>query len=136
MDVMHTRRYSRFVPPHTTKVLLVEDDPDFRAQIVDAFRGRAIDVSVAETAQEAADLLKGDGFTAVLLDLVLRDGDGLAVLQHIRNAGHDLPVIVITGYLTNYISELANFFTQVRLIVTKPYPADQLVANVAAVGAA
>jgi two-component system response regulator RegA len=81
---------------HRRKLLLIEDD---RATFT-ALRGilalRGWDVTVATTVAEAGAAL-GDPVDAVVLDLMLPDGDGLSILERIRREGRDVPVVVTTG---------------------------------------
>ena len=117
------------------RVLMAEDDQTFSAEVAVALRAQGCHVQFARTASEAVALLEEEPFSLVLLDLVLESGDGLAILDRMRKDKRDVPVIVITEHLRSYVSELASFFEQVKLIVAKPYPARALAMNVAALAA-
>jgi two-component system repressor protein LuxO len=78
-------------------VLIVEDSPAL-AQTYTAFLAEAgYTARIASTAREAAVLVARGGFCLVLLDLVLPDGDGLALLGAWRRDGIAVPVVVVTA---------------------------------------
>ena len=80
------------------KILYVEDNPvdiDLTSRV---FRKNAsqINMDTAQSQAEALKIIKGPGFSdydMVLTDMHLQDGDGIAILSHIR--GHSLPVAVV-----------------------------------------
>ena len=88
----------------TKSVLVV--DPHNGAALLQLRMAKQIgfgDGSVAETVTEAADILKGDIFSLVILDFDTDDGDGLTLLDHIR-AGYPgwktkvgTPFVLTTG---------------------------------------
>jgi DNA-binding response OmpR family regulator len=119
--------------PRRNQVLLVEDDLATAQEIEAVFRERGLIVTTASTQAEALALLEENRYGALVLDLVLRDGDGLPILSMLRDQKRELPVIVVTQYLTRYMKETAEFFSQVRLVASKPYPADALAASVSRV---
>jgi len=79
------------------RILLVEDDTLLGDGIRVGLRqdGYAVDwVTQGEAAEQA---LATDAFDLVVLDLGLPGRDGLSVLQHLRQAGDDTPVIILTA---------------------------------------
>jgi DNA-binding NtrC family response regulator len=83
-----------------SRVLLVDDDPDFCEALGDRLRSLGFQVSVADRGQEALRLCREEPPAIVLLDLVLPGMDGMAVLETIRREEPDVVVIVITGHGT------------------------------------
>lgn len=81
-------------------LLVVEDNRgDYRlVQIACGSQDRvAIDITCAESLQEAGERLSGGGFDLILLDVGLPDVDGLEALHTLRRTQPDLPVILLTG---------------------------------------
>lgn len=87
-------------------ILLVEDSPDEIVLARRAFAKAQLDVElrVAESGSDACSLLAQDGASSelpqlVLLDLQMKDGDGLAVLRALRAQSHTrtLPVVIFTS---------------------------------------
>jgi two-component system, NtrC family, response regulator AtoC len=81
-------------------LLIVEDDPNIRAALVERFRARGFEISTASTGQDAVKKAAGRPFDAVLLDLQLPEGDGYWVLQRLREEQIEATVIVITAFGT------------------------------------
>ena len=84
------------------KILYVEDNPIDIDLAIRKFKKEAphIDITIAKSQSHALKLIKEPEFSdydLVLTDMHLQDGDGIAILSHIR--GHSLPVavVIITG---------------------------------------
>ncbi|HEX7899322.1 MAG TPA: sigma-54 dependent transcriptional regulator [Planctomycetota bacterium] len=81
-------------------LLVVEDDPNIRAALVERFRARGFEIATAGSGQEAIKKAAARPFDAVLLDLQLPEGDGFWVLQRLREEQIEATVIVITAFGT------------------------------------
>ena len=82
------------------KFLLVEEHPMMRAAIRTAVEGLADEVWTAEAASavQARELLARHGrFDAVVLEIRIGGGDGIALLREMRTAQPGMPVMVFTG---------------------------------------
>lgn len=79
------------------RILLVEDDTLLGDGIRAGLRqdGYAVDWLLNGEAAEQA--LATDSFDLIVLDLGLPGRDGLSVLQQLRQAGNDTPVIILTA---------------------------------------
>ena len=81
-------------------ILVVDDDPVQRRLLETAISRSGMTVVTAPGGQPALDLIngpRGDQITLMLLDLVMPDMGGVEVLQRLRAANADLPVIVLTA---------------------------------------
>lgn len=78
-------------------VLLIEDDALVASGIVAGLRLHAFTVDHADTAQAAQLALAAGHFDLLVLDLGLPDEDGMSLLRRWRNAGHALPILVLTA---------------------------------------
>jgi DNA-binding NtrC family response regulator len=81
-------------------ILIVDDDPVQRRLLEAAITRAGMPVVTAPGGQPALDLLngpRGDQIALMLLDLVMPDMDGLAVLTKVRGTHPELPVIVLTA---------------------------------------
>jgi DNA-binding NtrC family response regulator len=85
---------------HGSKILLVDDDPDFCEALGDRLRSQGFQVTVAGRGSEALRLCREEAPAIVLLDLILPGIDGMAVLETIRRESPDVVVVVITGHGT------------------------------------
>ena len=81
----------------TPTILVVDDEPLIRFALNERLTADGNRVIEADTA--AAAIAKSDeGVDLVLLDYKLPDGDGLAVLKHIKNHDPDTLVILLTAH--------------------------------------
>jgi len=81
-------------------ILIVDDDPVQRRLLEAAISRSGMTVVTAPGGQPALDLIegpRGDQISCLLLDLIMPDMDGLAVLAKLRATNTTLPVIVLTA---------------------------------------
>jgi DNA-binding NtrC family response regulator len=82
-----------------TQVLVVEDEPGLRDALLEAVRSLGHGALGAAGLDAARRLLDSQPVDCVLLDIRLRDGDGLELLRELRAGRHrDVPVIIATAY--------------------------------------
>ncbi|GAB6260011.1 response regulator [Photobacterium sp. 53610] len=79
------------------RILLIEDDVMLGESMVASLSRRGYTVDWLQRGQGVEHALKTEDFLAVILDLTLPDIDGLQVLRHIRRAGHQVPVMILTA---------------------------------------
>ena len=77
------------------RILLIDDDAALAALVRDYLRPFGYEVAAAGTAAEGLRRLT-EGFSAVLLDVMLPDRDGFEVCRLIR-AASDVPVLMLTA---------------------------------------
>ena len=78
------------------RILMIDDDARLAAMVSDYLGGAGFRLTVAGTAREGEALLKRESFDAVILDLMLPDGDGLDVCRRLRGQT-DIPVLMLTA---------------------------------------
>ncbi|MDP6701494.1 MAG: response regulator transcription factor [Candidatus Latescibacteria bacterium] len=77
-------------------ILTVDDDKEVREAVERYLSKQGYRVTCASDGNSAAELLAGQSFDLVLLDLILPDEDGLDIARQIR--GHSaVPIIMLTG---------------------------------------
>ncbi|WAS94304.1 adenylate/guanylate cyclase domain-containing protein [Nannocystis punicea] len=83
----------------TGSVLVVDDSPTSRELLAHQLRQAGNTVEVAGTASEALDLVWQQEFDVILLDVLLPDSDGIAVLEELREKGalERLSVLMISA---------------------------------------
>jgi DNA-binding NtrC family response regulator len=84
------------MPDTVASILVVEDEP-LLAGLLERLFGSDYSCVTAATVAEAFSLLKARSFQLVLLDEVLPDGSGLALLQFIKASSPDTGVILMSG---------------------------------------
>ncbi|HEX6987117.1 MAG TPA: sigma-54 dependent transcriptional regulator, partial [Planctomycetaceae bacterium] len=80
-----------------TDLLLVDDDPDLRSTLAAYFRRLGYAVEECGGGREALDRLLGRAFDAAVVDMVMPDLTGVGLLERLREAGVETPVVVLTG---------------------------------------
>jgi CheY-like chemotaxis protein len=80
------------------RILIVDDDPIQRRLLEEAVKRFGYETAVADGGEAGLALLAAPGadFDLVILDLVMPDIDGMAVLDRLGRLGIDKPVIVQT----------------------------------------
>lgn len=78
-------------------ILIVDDDPVQRRLLEGTITKFGYDSQSAEGGEKALELLAQHKFSVVILDLIMPDLDGMAVLERMRKIGSTVPVIVQTG---------------------------------------
>jgi DNA-binding response OmpR family regulator len=84
-----------------TRVLVVEDADDLRANLVESLQCiEGVVPYPASSADEARRLAERMTFDAAVLDLRLPDGDGLALARGLKAVAgrRGLPILFVTGY--------------------------------------
>ncbi|HSN90647.1 MAG TPA: response regulator [Anaeromyxobacteraceae bacterium] len=79
------------------RVLLVEDDDDFRDLLAEALGAEGLEVVAARSAEAALEALAGRGVDAVVTDLGVPRAGGLAVARAAKARGA-IPVVLVTGH--------------------------------------
>ncbi len=82
------------------KILVCDDEPGIRRTLSQILGDEGYEVETVGLGQQAAARTLEDGIDAVFLDVWLPDLDGLLVLDRIRAARPDLPVVIISGHGT------------------------------------
>lgn len=111
------------------RLLLVDDDADFRRAAGQALRRQGFQVSEAESGERALELIPLDQPDLVILDLKMGGIDGISTLTELRGLDADLPVLILTGH-GRYEDALAGIHLGVVDFVQKPVDMKQLGARV------
>jgi two-component system, sensor histidine kinase and response regulator len=112
-------------------LLLVEDDDAIRETTADLLQLCDFNVVTARSGREAAELLARQQVDIVVSDVVMPDGDGLGLLEHIRSspALRLLPVILLSARaekadIQHGMAHGADDY------LTKPFQTDDLIAAI------
>lgn len=79
------------------KVLMVDDEEQFRATTKKILRRRGFDMIMAGSGEEAIDKMK-ENPDVVILDIKMPGIDGLQALKELNRISPDVPVIMLTGH--------------------------------------
>jgi CheY-like chemotaxis protein len=79
------------------KILIIDDEPDFRTFTDMVLKRLGYDVSLADNGWSGLELYRREHPDVILLDLKMPEMDGIEVLKQIRKVDRKQPVIVLTG---------------------------------------
>ena len=79
------------------RLLLVEDSQRLARSLVAGLTQAGMVVDAVVDGIQADQLLSGEPYDAVVLDLALPRLDGLEVLRRARDRGNDVPVLILTA---------------------------------------
>ncbi|MBB3944209.1 DNA-binding response OmpR family regulator [Rhizobium skierniewicense] len=113
------------------RVLLVEDDDDLSGRIASALRLENFVVDVACNGEDALHAGLTEIFDVAVLDLGLPKIDGVAVLKKWREAGRNLPVLVLTAR-DGWPDKVASFKAGADDFLPKPFKIEELVLRLRA----
>ncbi len=106
-------------------LLIVDDDGPFLRRLARAMETRGFIVDTAETVSEGIARSKAAPPKYAVVDLRLTDGNGLEVIEAIRQYRDDTQIVVLTGY-----GNIATAVTAVKLgaldYLAKPADADDV----------
>jgi len=114
------------------RILYVEDDPTAREYIQKGLAERGYQIEVAHDAEEGVAMATQGPFDLLLLDVMLPDSDGFAILQTLRSRDLELPAIFLSarGEVQDRIRGL-NLGADDYLV--KPFAFPELLARIQAV---
>ncbi|WP_322988866.1 MULTISPECIES: ActR/PrrA/RegA family redox response regulator transcription factor [unclassified Hoeflea] len=108
-------------------LLLVDDDGPFLRRLARAMEARGFDVEIAESVAEGLAKARQRTPKFAVVDMRLQDGNGLDVIEAIRERRDDTRIVVLTGY-----GNIATAVTAVKLgaidYLAKPADADEVFA--------
>ena len=80
------------------KILVIDDDVAFCSMLKTFLNKKGFEAFGVFSFNEAEQLIKKQDFDLVLTDVRLPDGDGVKILQFIKEINSDIQVILMTGY--------------------------------------
>lgn len=88
----------RDAPPEAQRILLCEDDPDLAAVLREQLRQAGFGTDFAYTAGDAIACSVETQYCAILVDLLLPDGDGIDLIVRLRELPQygEIPIVVVS----------------------------------------
>ena len=114
-------------------LLLLDDDQALRTRLGRALESRGFEVTVAASVAEAHEVLRNKLPAFAVLDMRLDDGNGLKIVEAIRERRADARIVMLTGY-----GAIATAVAAVKAgavdYLSKPADADDVVKALMATG--
>tara|TARA_B100000029_G_scaffold515716_1_gene624182 strand:- start:27207 stop:27902 length:696 start_codon:yes stop_codon:yes gene_type:complete len=118
----------------STRILVVEDEPDIRKTLHYNLTKESYDVVTAPSISEANTLFTTKAIDLVVLDLMLPDGSGLDFCREIKSLDttKSIPVIILTAK-ADEVDRVVGFELGADDYVTKPFSVRELVLRIKAI---
>lgn len=113
------------------KILLIEDDAGIGRFVCNGLRSSGIEVDWIRGVTPAIQQVRTGGYAAVVLDLMLPDGDGFSLCREMRAIGLSIPVCMLTAR-DGLDDKLEGFGAGADDYLTKPFFIDELIARLKA----
>ena len=112
-------------------ILVIEDNPDLVANLCDFLEAHGHSIDIAYDALNGLRLATNQSLDAIILDLMLPGIDGLEVCARLREAGKDVPVLMLTARDTLQ-DKLNGFASGADDYLIKPFALQELEARITA----
>jgi len=112
-------------------LLVIEDNPDLVTNIYDFFEAKGHTVNAAYDALTGMKFALEQDYDAVILDLMLPGGDGLDLCSRLREAGYEVPILMLTARDT-VEDRLEGFAAGTDDYLIKPFSLQELAARIEA----
>ncbi|MBD3919033.1 response regulator transcription factor [Paenibacillus sp. PR3] len=110
------------------RVLVVEDDPSLLAAIRGIFESESFHTETAETGDDGYFMARQSIHDLIVLDIMLPSMSGVEIVRKLRNAGHKVPIILLTA--KDAIKDrVAGLDAGADDYITKPFAALELLAR-------
>lgn len=115
--------------PTKNRILVVDDEDALRLVLSTELEGEGYHVASAADGQEAINILGGQDFDLILLDIKMPNVDGFEVLKFVKEKQPKTKVVMLTGF-----ADLKNAIESKKLgaedFVSKPYDLVDLLTTV------
>lgn len=112
-------------------VLLVEDDVDLAATVIDYLTFEKIACDHAANGVLGLNLIENNRYDVILLDINMPYMDGLTVCQSMREKGYEVPVLMLTARDT-LSDKIAGFNAGTDDYLVKPFEIEELLVRILA----
>jgi DNA-binding response OmpR family regulator len=113
------------IPPH---ILVVDDDAEVRALLLEYLMGNELRVSVASTGKQMTQILADEPIDLIILDLRLAGEDGMAIIRSLRDQSA-IPVVMLTG-VRDEADRVMGLELGADDYLTKPFSPRELLARI------
>lgn len=113
------------------RLLLVDDEPKLAQTITNALRLHNYVVDVAVDGLEGWEFVQCSPYDIILLDVVLPKLDGVSLCRKLRQAGYQMPILLLTGRDSSH-DKVQGLDAGADDYVVKPFDWEELLARIRA----
>jgi DNA-binding response OmpR family regulator len=115
------------------KILIIDDDRVLRQTLAAALEAEGYGVAEAGDGREGLNKATKTAFDLVVLDVIMPALGGLEVCRKLREAGRQVPLIVMSGKKKKEVDKVLGLELGGDDYLTKPFGIDEFIARVHAV---
>ncbi|MBT4269660.1 MAG: response regulator [Deltaproteobacteria bacterium] len=115
-----------------TKILIIEDDNDFRQMLHLTLKHNGYDVIEAADGQKGVELYYEEKPDLVITDIFMPGKEGVETVIELRESNPNIKIIAISGAVThsklNFLSEMQDI--GVQKVFEKPFKSEDFLAGI------
>lgn len=111
-----------------SRILCIEDDETTAQEIISELSGAGFDVEWVADGREGLMRAVSEPFAAITLDRMLPNVDGLTIVQVVRQAGVDIPILMVSA-LSDVDERVKGLRAGGDDYLTKPFASEELSAR-------
>ena len=113
------------------QILVVEDDPKIAETLVHVLNEQGFEATRVETIIEAREALGNNVFSAIVLDVILPDGNGFDFCKELRKT-NEIPILFLTS-ISDEVDKIVGLEIGADDYVTKPFSPREVSARLKAI---
>lgn len=106
-------------------ILIVDDELDILELVAEEFKYYGYNVNIASSGNEAIEILKKEKFDLVISDYRMPNGNGMTILNHIKNMTNPPIFIFVSGQADVSVEECLK--AGAKRFISKPFNLDEIV---------
>ena len=113
------------MPSNSLKVLIVEDDPSLQSIVIDCLEHHHFLPTAVSNILDFYKAFGSDSFDIVIIDLGLPDGDGMDLVDYIKNISNEIGVVIMSAQSSPEQRALG-YQHRCDIYITKPFDCVEL----------
>ena len=81
----------------TKRILIIDDDEDFRSYVYDLLTSRGFEVFSAANGKEGVDTINKEKIDIILVDMIMPEREGVETIMEVRLTHPDIKIIAMSG---------------------------------------
>ncbi len=106
--------------PENTRIMLVDDDEDFRDILARSFQRLGYQVLTASGGNDALEMIKAQPIDVIISDVRMPGGDGVQLLDRVKELRPETPIILLMSGFTDLTTEEA-YNKGAEALFSKPF---------------